>query len=187
MDSCAIGFPNFRWNSFLIWAASGRCCPVVRTVALQLHAISILRLRCPDQGNGCSDGWSDARNFHISSSRVRTMKTVVRTFEFWIRYLPYGWAHLDGNPHRPDGCRDLSISVFLDGNPIAGRTLSVVRTCCWNVQTNSSWSSLKLLDIDEGPDGKFSSLGRMMLWIVKCPDGISRCPNGCKGSDFSDL
>jgi len=43
-DNYAIGFQKFRWNSFLIWAVSRRWCPVVRTVALQLHAISILRL-----------------------------------------------------------------------------------------------------------------------------------------------
>jgi len=59
----------------------------------------------PDQGNGRPDGWLDARNFHISSSRVRTSG-------FWMRYLPYGWARPDGNPHRPDGCNDLLISVF---------------------------------------------------------------------------
>jgi len=59
----------------------------------------------PDQGNGRSDGWSDARNFHISSSRVRTMKADVWTSKFSMRDLPYG----------------------------AGRTLSVVRTdASWN-------------------------------------------------------
>jgi hypothetical protein len=57
----------------------------------------------PDQGNGRPDGWSDARNFHISSSRVQTMKIGVRTSKFWTRYLPYGWACPDGNPHRLDG------------------------------------------------------------------------------------
>jgi hypothetical protein len=53
----------------------------------------------PDQGNGHPDDWSNARNFHISSSRVRTMKAVTRTSEFWVRNLPYGWARPDGNPH----------------------------------------------------------------------------------------
>jgi len=66
----------------------------------------------PDQGNGRPNGWLDARNFHISSSRVRTMKAVVQTSEFWMCNLPYGWAHPDGNPHLPNGCSDLSIFVF---------------------------------------------------------------------------
>jgi hypothetical protein len=50
-----------------------------------------------------------------------------------------------------------------------------------------SHSSSKLLDTEEGQDGKFSSSGRMMLWIVGLPDGISRRPDDCKGSDLSDL
>jgi hypothetical protein len=29
--------------------------------------------------------------------------------------------------------------------------------------------------------------GRMMLWTVESPDGISRRPVRCKGSDFLDL
>jgi hypothetical protein len=42
-------------------------------------------------------------------------------------------------------------------------------------------------DTEEGPDGKFSSSGRMMLWTVGRPDSMSHRPNGYKGSDFSDL
>jgi hypothetical protein len=61
-----------------------------------------------------------------------------------------------------------------------------------------------LLYPEEGPDGKFSSFGRMMLWTVgrqdgvsrrlvgccstdECPDGIPRSPDGCKGSDYTVL
>jgi len=104
----------------------------------------------------------------------------------------FGW--LQGSSH---------ICVF-EGNPIAGRTLSVVWTCCWNVRTDASWSCLKLLDTEEGPDGKFSSPGRMMLWTDERPDGISRrsdwrCliderldgiprhSDGCKGSNYTVL
>jgi hypothetical protein len=42
-----------------------------------------------------------------------------------------------------------------------------------------SWNSSKVLDTEEGPDGKFSPLGRMMLWIVEHPNGIIRHPDGC--------
>jgi hypothetical protein len=54
-------------------------------------------------------------------------------------------------------------------------------------QTDASWSSSKLLDTKEGPDEKFSSSGRMMLWTVGHSDGISHHPDSCKGSYFSDL
>jgi len=67
---------------------------------------------CPDQRNGCPDDWSNAHNFHIWCLHIWTMKTSVRTYGFWMRYLPYGWAHPDGNLHCPDGCSDLPISVF---------------------------------------------------------------------------
>jgi len=67
---------------------------------------------CSNHRNGRPDGWSDARNFHISSTRVRTMKTGVRTSWFWMHDLPYGRARPDGNPHCPDDCSDLPISVF---------------------------------------------------------------------------
>jgi len=55
----------------------------------------------------------------IWSSRSQTMKTVVQTSDFWMRYLLCGWARPDrnphrsnGNPHRLDGCSCLPISVF---------------------------------------------------------------------------
>jgi hypothetical protein len=94
---------------------------------------------------------------------------------------------------------------------IASRTLSGIRMYCWNVRTDASRSSSKLLNIGEGPDGKFSSSRWMMLWTVGHPDGISRSPNrccliderpdgiprcsdgipcrpdGCKGSDYTVL
>jgi hypothetical protein len=66
------------------------------------------------------------------------------------------------------------------------------------------WNSSKLLDTEEGPNGKFSSSERMMLWTVGRLDGISRrqdrcCltdehpdeipgrSDGCKGSDYTVL
>jgi len=52
---------------------------------------------------------------------------------------------------------------------------------------NASWSSSKLLDTEEGPNGKFSSSGRMMLWTVERPDGVTRRPDGCKGTEFNCL
>jgi hypothetical protein len=51
---------------------------------------------------------------------------------------------------------------------------------------DASWNNSKFLDTEEGLDGKFSSFERMMLWTVGRPDGMSRRPDGYKGSDFSD-
>jgi hypothetical protein len=134
---------KFRWNSSLNWATFCRCCPVIRTVA---------------------------RNFHIKAWRVRTKtsvvqtkKTVVRMSEFWMHDLPYEWAHPYGNPHRPNGCSCLPIFSFLERNLIADRTLSGIRTCCWNVRTDASWNSSKLLDIGEGSNEKLLSSRWMML------------------------
>jgi hypothetical protein len=52
---------------------------------------------------------------------------------------------------------------------------------------DGSWSSSKLLDTEEGPDGNFSLSRRMMLLTVGRPDSISRCLDNYKGSDFSDF
>jgi hypothetical protein len=48
-----------------------------------------------------------------------------------------------------------------------GRTLRVIQTGCWNVQTDASWSSSKLYVIEEGPD-----------WNLRRPDGMTRRPDG---------
>jgi hypothetical protein len=95
--------------------------------------------------------------------RVRTGIHIVRTVAAIFPYLCFGkkshsWSNIEC---RPD--------VLL------------------NVRTDASWSSLKLLNTEEGPDGKFSSSRRMMLWTVGRLDGISRHSDDCKGSDLSDL
>jgi hypothetical protein len=43
------------------------------------------------------------------------------------------------------------------------RTLKGVHPCCWDIRTDATWNSSKVLDTEEGPDGKFSSSGQMML------------------------
>jgi hypothetical protein len=77
-----------------------------------------------------------------------------------------------------------SHNCVLERNPKACRTLRFVRTCCWNVRTDISWSSSKLLGTKEGLDGKFSSSGRMMVWTVGRPDGMTRRPDGWQGTEF---
>jgi hypothetical protein len=157
MDNCAIGFPNF--TEILSWIE-----PHPDGVALASERSHFSCTRFPYQGlarpdhNICRpDNWSDAHNFHIWSLSVRTMKTNVQTSGFWMHDLPYEWMCLDGR-------LQLSSYIYvLEKNPIADQTLDGVRTCCWDVRTDASWSSSKLLVIEEGPDGKFSSSRRMML------------------------
>jgi hypothetical protein len=140
-----------------------------------------------DQGNSRTDSWSDARNFHISNSRVRTIECCRP--DVWILNAQLAlWMRASGRESTSSGRLQRSSHIcVLERNPVGGRTLSVVQTCCINIQTDASWNKSKLLDIKEGPGWKFSSSGRMMLWIVGCPDGISRRPDGCKGSDLSYL
>jgi hypothetical protein len=74
------------------------------------------------------------------------------------------WMSTPGCEHTLFGWLQLSSHIcVLERNPVVDRTLSGVRMSCWNVRTDSSWNSLKLLVTEEGPDGKFSSFGRMML------------------------
>jgi hypothetical protein len=180
-------FEKFRWNSFLIWAGSGQCCPIVRTVALQLHTISISTLRAFGPRE-----WSSGR--------------LIRCMQFQYKYLgrpdyegywPDVWIlnaqlalWMSASGWESTSSRRLHQSSYiyvLERNLIAGRTLSVIRTYCWNVRTDARWNSSKLLDIEEGLDGNFSSSRRMMHWTVGRSDGISRRLDGCKGSNFSGL
>jgi hypothetical protein len=105
---------EFVWNSFLNRAASGRCCPSVWTVAVQLHAISILRLEHSDHGVCRLDGWiSAAHYFHIKAcaswpwrltsgwlnfvctsclikDRIRTGTHIIRMVAYVFQYLCFG-------------------------------------------------------------------------------------------------
>jgi hypothetical protein len=151
---CDQNSKTFAENLSCLRASFGRCCPVVRTVARSLQLIFIYRgFALLDQKDGRPDSWSDAHNFHIWYTSARTMMTGVRTSRFQLRYLPYRWAHPDRNPRCPDGCSNLPISVFWKEILMLDRTLRVVRTGCWIVWMDASWSSSKLLDIEEGPDG----------------------------------
>jgi hypothetical protein len=47
-------------------------------------------------------------------------------------------------------------------------------------------NSLKFLDTDGRPNGKFSSSGRILL-TDELPDGIPRHPYGCKGTELTNL
>jgi hypothetical protein len=57
---------------------------------------------------------------------------------------------------------------------------------CHYVQTDAILNDSKFLDTNGRPDEKFSSSGRMLL-TNKRPDGIPRRPDGCKGTELTDL
>jgi hypothetical protein len=59
-------------------------------------------------------------------------------------------------------------------------------TICHYVRTNAILNSLKFLDTDGRPDGKFSSSGRMLLTDER-PGVILSRPDGSLGSDFFEL
>jgi hypothetical protein len=60
-----------------------------------------------------------------------------------------------------------SRNYALERNPEACRTLRVVRTCCWNVRMDACWSSSKLLDTGERPDGWcFGQMDVQKVWHV---------------------
>jgi hypothetical protein len=155
MDNCAIGFPKFA------------------------EILSWFELR-PDGRT------SVARNFHNKAWRVRTIGSVFRTVDLMYAISIYeAWA--SGPWTLTSGRLDFEcmtclmdervrtgihivrtvVAIFpylcLGKKSIADRTLSGVRTCCWNVRTDASWNNSKLLDTEEGPNGKFSSSEWMML------------------------
>jgi hypothetical protein len=111
---------------------------VVWTVDL-MHAISIYVARASEPLRLASGRFDFECTTCLMDERVQTGIHIVRTVIAVFSYLCFG------------------------KKSITDRTLSGVRTCCWNVWTDASWSSSKLLNTEEGPDGKFSSSRRMML------------------------
>jgi hypothetical protein len=86
--------------------------------------------------------------------------------------------------HTSSGRLQLSShNCVLERNPMADWTLNGVWKWYWDVRMDASWNNLKLLDTEEGLDGKFLSSGWMMLWTVEHLDGITRRPDGYKGTD----
>jgi hypothetical protein len=118
--STATAFQN-SVESFHNKPAFGRCCPSVRRVALWLHVITIIRSERPNPEGWCPDGWTGARNFHIWSLIVRTMKTAVQTVELCMQVLPY-------REHCPDGSSRLPITVSWGRNPNSCQTLNGIQT-----------------------------------------------------------
>jgi hypothetical protein len=107
----------------------------------------------------------------------RPWQTGARTVEFELRFLPYGWAHSDENPCRPDGW--INLPLFELGKKI--------------------WSWLNIESHPDGllkrPDGckleqigasryrgrskrESMSSGQMMLRIASHPDSMLRRPDG---------
>jgi hypothetical protein len=195
-------------ESFHNKAASWRCCPSVRTVALRLHVITTIKRLDPKGWR--PDGWTGARNFHIWSLIVRTMKADVRTVELCMHDLPYRGHLPDGITHRPDGCSRLPITVSWGRNPNACQTLNSVRkvyprrpdgftgtlessrtlksvlTICHYVRTDATLSCSKLLDTDGRLDGKFSSSGQMLLTDERL-DRIPHRPDGWQGTEINGV
>jgi hypothetical protein len=146
---CDRNSENFAEKSFLKWAVLGRCSLVVRTVALLLQVISIYRLRA--SGPWWLVSWRLDLNCDtcLMDERVRTKMHVVRMMTAIFPYLCFGKKSWN-----------------------FGRTLSVIWTGCWIVQTDASWSSSKLLNIEEGLDGNPRRpdgwcFGQMGVWMVR--------------------
>jgi hypothetical protein len=123
-------------------ATSGRCCPSVKKVALQLYAIFILRPECPDHEVWSPDGWTYSARLAFSRIASGRKSHVVRTVTTVFSYL------------------------CLEINLLTCRTLKGVWTCCWDVWTDATKRSSKLLDTEGRSNGKISSSGRMMLWEI---------------------
>jgi hypothetical protein len=147
------------WFSFLNKATSGWCCPSVRTVALMLHAIPIIktsfRTVLPWRPDGCNSSSCLALS-RIASEQLQ---------------LPFHICVSEGNHftcrtlnsvqmvllRRPDGCTWTQNSFG---------TLKSVRTCCWDVRTDASlnnrhwWESRCMT----GPSGRKLGIRFFLSW-----------------------
>jgi hypothetical protein len=94
-------------------AASGRCCPSVWTVALQLYAIFILRFECLDHRVYRPGGWTSSAWLALSRIASGRNGHVVQTVAVVFPYLCFGkksiyLSNTKGHPtvllRRPNGC-----------------------------------------------------------------------------------
>jgi hypothetical protein len=132
------------------------------------------------------------------------MLTGVRTSGFDLRYLPYGWARLDGNPRRPDDCSNLPISVFGKKSwsliehweSSGGAAESSWRMQAGAVQSFSTQRKVRTgIHVARTDDalvwcasGRFDmSSKRLMHWTAGRPNGMTHHPDSWQGIEFSNL
>jgi hypothetical protein len=128
-----------HWYSFLNRAAFRRCCPSVRTITLQLHAIFIIRTGVRTVLPWRSDGYKSAP--HLALSRIAS-----------------------GRVDLSSGRLQLSSHICVcEENPFTCWTLDCVRTCCWDIRTDATLNSSKLLETDGSLDGITTSSEQMLL------------------------
>jgi hypothetical protein len=112
---------KFCENSFLKWAASGQCCPVVRTV-----------LPCHPDGRTLA-----ARNFHIKAWRIWTIGSVVRTVD-----LMHAISIYEARASKPWGltsrCLDFEYTTCL--MDVLFRMVAAVFSCLYFGKKSHSWS-----------------------------------------------
>jgi hypothetical protein len=96
---------QIRSYSFLNKAASGHYCPSIRTVALLLHAISILRPKCPDSGVWRLDGWTSFARLALSRIASGQNSHVIEMVAVVFPYLCFGKksVYLSNTERSPDG------------------------------------------------------------------------------------
>jgi hypothetical protein len=90
--------------SFLNRAAFGRCCPSVRTVALLVHAIFILRPEHPDSGVWRLDGWTSSTRLALSRIASGWDQYIILTVAAVLPYLCFGKKsfYLSNTERRPN-------------------------------------------------------------------------------------
>jgi hypothetical protein len=95
---------QIRWNAFLNRVMFGRCCPSIRTVALLLHAISIIRTKHPNSVDWRPDSCKSSARLDLSRIASKRNNHVVRTVVAIFSYLCLERKsfYLSNTERRPD-------------------------------------------------------------------------------------
>jgi len=175
------------WNSFLNWAASGRCCPSILTVT---HLV--------------------ARNFHIKVWRIQTIIAVVQTIDLMHAISIYeAWA---SEPWRLSSgllnyeCMTCLMNLCVRTGTHITQTVAAVFPYLYFGKKSHSWSNTerRLNMLLKRPDGcnleqfetsrhrgrswrKVLVVGTDDAWTVECPDDITRRPDDYKGTELTAL
>jgi hypothetical protein len=163
------------------------CCPSIWTVALQLHAILILRLERPDHREWRPDGWTSAAHyFHIKTctfgpwrwtseqlnfvcttclikDSVQTEYHIVRTVAAVFPYLCLRKKsfYLSNTEGRPNGIATSSGRFHRCTWTLDSfGTMKSGRMICHYVWTDATLNSSRLLDTDGGSGRKV-----LVIWM----------------------
>jgi hypothetical protein len=142
---------------------------------------------------------SAASNFHIKASCVQTRRMAVRTGDL-LHAISISVICTSGPWWLSSGCLDLNYDTYLmDERVWTGihvvRTIATIFPYLILERKSEAWSRPDVCKLEHFEDSRHrgrsgresTSSGRMMHWTAGRSNGMTRRPDGWRGTEFFDL